>query len=95
MKGGKLTASGTESQVLEKLEDWLRGDIQANIKSYFSRFCQEFVRFENTGKFSKFRPEKVYFVKLIREFVGGILPHFENHIRLALADKESKAAIDA
>jgi hypothetical protein len=54
LKDGKLMAAGTESTpVLEKLEDWLRGDVQATIKGYVNRFCQEFVRFENTGLFCK------------------------------------------
>ncbi|HRH35428.1 MAG TPA: N-6 DNA methylase, partial [Catalimonadaceae bacterium] len=95
LKNGKLIAAGIEhTPVLEKLEDWLRGDVQANIKSYIHRFCLEFIRFEETGKFSKFLPDKVYFVNLIREFVKSILPHFEQHIRTALTDKVKKAAID-
>lgn len=95
LKSGKLVAAGVEhTPVLEKLEDWLRGDVQANIKGYIHRFCQEFIRFEETGKFSKFLPDKVYFVNLIRDFVKNILPHFESHIRLALTDKTKKAAID-
>jgi hypothetical protein len=95
LKNGKLIAAGTEpTPILEKIEDWLSGDKQALIKSYVNRFCNEFVKLEETGKFSKFYPDKIYFVNLLRETVNKLIPLFDLFIKEACFDKNKKALIE-
>ncbi|TAG58849.1 MAG: hypothetical protein EAZ27_01245, partial [Cytophagales bacterium] len=92
---GKLTAAGSESTpILDTIEEWLRGDKQALIKTYIARFCTEFENFSKTGKFTKFDPDKIYFVNLTRATVDKLSPLFNLHIRNACGDIQKKRKID-
>lgn len=66
--------------ILNKIEEWLRGDKQATIKKYIRRICQELTSLNTTGKLTKFIPDKVYFVNLIRDTTEKLLDVFEKFI---------------
>jgi hypothetical protein len=66
--------------ILNKIEEWLRGDKQATIKKYIRRICQELTSLNTTGKLTKFIPDKVYFVNLIRETTEKLLDVFGKFI---------------
>lgn len=95
IKEGKLLASGLEATpILNKIDDWLRGDKQAIIKSYINRFCIEFEKLNATGKFIKFSPDKVFFVNLIRGVVNKLTPLFITFIQNQYGELNKKKKID-
>lgn len=91
----QLTLKDSEAHsILTNIEDWKRGDVQANIKAYISKICDELLTFSERGKFQKFKPEKHFFIRFIREVVENLTPHFEQHIRLFHKQKKSKDIIN-
>lgn len=80
--------------VLNKLEDWLRGDKQAEIKSFINWLCDEIEKLNQTGKLSRFSPEKVFFINLIRETKAKLIPEFEYFIREQSRKGSNKLLID-
>jgi len=67
--------------ILSIIDEWLRGDKQATIKTYIRRICDDLLHFSQSGKPIKFIPDKVFFVNLIRETTQQLLPLFEEHLR--------------
>lgn len=67
--------------VLTNINDWKRGDVQADIKAYIHKICEELLSLSETGKFKKFKPEKHYFINFIRKTVNDLIPVFESFIR--------------
>ncbi len=91
----KVKHIGSEpTNILKKIDDWLRGDVQAVIKAYIKRICTEVVRITEVGKFTKFQPEKVYFVNLLREVTTKLIPEFEKFFKEESRDKKKKAFIN-
>ena len=86
-----LTSEPT--QVMVNINDWLRGDVQAVIKKYINSICEEIVNLNETGKFRKFVPDKVYFVNYIRETVNKLVPQFEKHYSDIAKDKSKRTRI--
>ena len=96
LKDNKLSRITSEpTPVMNDINDWLRGDIQATIKKYISRICEEIVNLNETGKFSKFIPDKVYFVNCIRDAVNQLVPQFEKHYSDIAKDRNKRSRIIA
>jgi len=94
LKENKLTLLTSEpTQVMKDINDWLRGDVQAVIKKYVNSICEEIVNLNETGKFRKFIPDKVYFVNYIRETVNKLVPQFEKHYSDIAKDKAKRTRI--
>ena len=94
LKENKLTLLTSEpTQVMKDINDWLRGDVQAVIKKYVNSICEEIVNLNETGKFRKFIPDKVYFVNYIRETVNKLVPQFEKHYSDIAKDKDKRKRI--
>jgi len=94
LKENKLTLLTSEpTQVMQDINDWLRGDVQAVIKKYVNSICEEIVNLNETGKFRKFVPDKVYFVNYIRETVNKLVPQFEKHYSDIAKDKSKRTRI--
>lgn len=80
---------GTESTpLLKNINEWLRGDKQAIIKAYVQRICDELKNLHETGKFTQFKPEKVYFVNFIKNTVEKLLPIFEDFVTSQYSKKD-------
>ncbi|MDX2194893.1 MAG: N-6 DNA methylase [Cytophagales bacterium] len=95
INNGVATLLGSEpTPVLDNINDWLRGDKQATIKGYINRFCSEFVKLHETGKFTKFNPDKIYFIELIRAIVEQLKPTFINFLNEKLGNPITKAKIN-
>jgi len=73
----KLTENDS---VLSNVNDWLNSNAQVKIKAYISRICDEIDNIDRTGTLSNFKPDKVYFVKFIKNTVDRFLPIFENYV---------------
>jgi hypothetical protein len=67
--------------VLTTIEDWKRGDVQADIKAYIHKICEELLSISEKGKFRKFTPEKHYFINLLRKTTNDLIPIFEKFIK--------------
>jgi hypothetical protein len=80
--------------ILNDINEWLRGDKQAEIKGYIYWLCEEIEKLNNTGKLSRFDPEKVYFINLIRETKNKLIPEFEKFIKDQQRKSGNKAIID-
>jgi len=80
--------------VLTNINDWTRGDIQAHIKAFISRICDELLSFSEKGKFCKFKPDKHYFIRFLRNTVDDLIPLFENFIRNFHKQKKYKQIIN-
>lgn len=76
--------------VMNDLAEWLRGDVQAKIKNYIIIICEEMINLNETGKFRKFIPDKVYFVNYIRETVNKLFPQFEKYYLDLSKDKTKR-----
>ncbi|NQV17343.1 MAG: SAM-dependent DNA methyltransferase [Armatimonadetes bacterium] len=95
IKDNKIELSATETySVLTNIEDWKRGDKQAYIKAFISRICDELLNFSEKGKFRKFKPEKHYFIRFLRNIVDDLIPLFEQFIRVFHKQKEFKSIIN-
>ncbi len=95
IKDNKIELSATETySVLTNIEDWKRGDKQAYIKAFISRICDELLNFSEKGQFRKFKPEKHYFIRFLRNVVEELIPLFEQFIRVFHKQKEYKGIIN-
>ena len=95
IKDNKIKLEDSESHsVLTNIEDWKRGDKQAEIKAFISRICDELLNFSLKGKFRKFKPEKHYFIRFLRNIVDDLIPLFEQFIRVFHKQKEFKNIIN-
>ena len=96
LKDNNLVSHASEpTPVMNDVNDWLRGDVQSFIKKYISSICDEIINLNQTGKFRKFIPDKVYFVNYIRETVNKLVPQFENHYTDLSKDKTKRANFSA
>ncbi|MGA2668020.1 MAG: N-6 DNA methylase [Ignavibacteria bacterium] len=77
-----------DTPALKRIDDWLRGDVQATIKSYISRLCDEIVSLNETGILRNFKPEPVYFVNFIRETINKLIPLFEDFVNSAYGKRD-------
>ena len=80
--------------VLTNINDWKRGDVQADIKAYIHKICEELLSLNETGKFRKFKPEKHYFINFIRKTVNDLIPVFESFIRKEHRKKANRDKIN-
>ncbi|TSA25305.1 SAM-dependent DNA methyltransferase [bacterium] len=95
IKDNKIKLEDSESRsVLTNIEDWKRGDKQAEIKAFISRICDELLNFSEKGKFQKFTPEKHYFIRFLRNIVNDLIPLFEKFIRIYHRNKSYKNIIN-
>lgn len=88
-----LLDSETHS-VLTNINNWKRGDVQADIKAYIHKICGELLTLSETGRFRKFKPEKHYFINFIRKIVNDLIPVFESFIRTEHRKKANKDRIN-
>src|ERR1035437_9775664 len=96
LKKNKLSLLNTEpTPIMINISDWLRGDVQAEIKKYIARICEEIIHLNYTGKFRRFIPDKVYFVNYIRNTVDLLIPQFEKHYSEISKDKTVRTRIIA
>ena len=90
----KIELADTETEdILNKIEDWIQGDYQAKIKAYLQKILDELVNLNETGKFKKFYPDKVYFVNFIRKAVNDLVPKFEKFLKNAARKSSNKQLI--
>jgi type I restriction enzyme M protein len=95
IESNKLTLLDSESNsILTKIDDWLRGDVQAKIKSFIYKICDELLTVSTTKRFTKFKPEKHYFIQFIRDTVSALIPVFENFIKEQYRKRENKDIIN-
>jgi len=95
LKNNKLKLKDSINfSVLTNINDWKRGDVQANIKAFISRICDELLSFSEKGEFRKFKPDKHYFIRFLRNTVEDLIPLFENYIRLFHKQKRYKDLIN-
>lgn len=95
VEGNKLTPLDPETHsVLTNINDWKRGGVQADIKAYIHKICEELLSLSETGRFRKFKPEKHYFINLIRKTVNDLIPTFENFIRKEHRKKVNREKIN-
>ncbi|NQT65766.1 MAG: SAM-dependent DNA methyltransferase [FCB group bacterium] len=95
IKDNKIKLVDSESRpVLTNIEDWKRGDKQADIKAFISKICDELLCFNEKGKFQKFTPEKHYFIRFLRNIVDDLIPAFEKFIRVFHKQKKFKDIIN-
>lgn len=88
LKENKMFLLSSEpTPIMINISDWLRGDKQAEIKKYIARICEEIIHLNQTGKFSRFIPDKVYFVNYLRNTVDLLIPQFEKHYSEISKDK--------
>lgn len=96
LKDNKLTLLTSEqTPVMNDINDWLRGDVQATIKKYINSICEEIIHLNETGKFRKFVPDKVYFVNYIRDTVNKLIPQFEKQYADISKEKNKRSRIIA
>jgi len=96
LKDNKLSLLTSEvTPVMNDVNDWLRGDVQTTIKKYINSICEEIIHLNETGKFKKFVPDKVYFVNYIRGTVDKLVPQFEKHYADISKDKNKRSRIIA
>ncbi len=88
----QLVDSETED-VLNRIDNWIQGDNQAKIKAYLQRILDELINLNETGKFRKFYPDKVYFVNFIRKAVNDLVPKFENFLKDSARKSSNKHLI--
>jgi type I restriction enzyme M protein len=93
--GNELILQDSDScSVLTTIEDWRRGDIQVIIKGYTRKICEELISVSKVGRFSKFKPDKFYFVQFIRNIVNRLIPIYEEYIKIEHRQKEKRDIIN-
>jgi hypothetical protein len=96
LKENKLSFLNSEpTPVLNDISEWLRGDKQSEIIKHVLSICEEIIHLNETGKFRKFIPDKVYFVNYIRKTVDLLIPQFEKHYIEISKDKTKRNRIIA
>ncbi len=81
--------------VMDSLEKWRRGDIQARLKEVITIFLEDFNTLYQKGHLHSFIPDKVFFVSLFRESVDKLSPAFKEYLCEKAKDREIKAVIEA
>ncbi|MCK4653840.1 MAG: N-6 DNA methylase [Candidatus Cloacimonetes bacterium] len=95
IKDNKIKLEDSDSRsVLTNIEDWKRGDKQAEIKAFISRICDELLSFDEKGRFRKFTPEKHYFIRFLRNIVNQLIPIYEQFIKNYHRAKAYKSIIN-
>ncbi len=93
-KDNKLSLVDSETRfILNDIEKWKRGDVQATIKKYLYELCDQLVNLNHKGKLRKYSPDKVFFVNLFRQTADKLFPQFEKFIKDAHRDDDTKKAI--
>lgn len=94
VKGSKLELILSDpNPVLKTIDEWVRRDKQADIKTIIHRFCNDLEILLESGKTHVFRPEKIYFVQLIRKYVEQLIPKFESFIQQEYRKTKNKSII--
>ncbi len=88
----ELVGTDTES-TLNRIDDWVRGDIQAKIKAYIGKVFDELLSLNESGKLQNFYPDKIYFINFIRKAVQSIVPKFEKFLRDSARKSKNKFLI--
>ncbi len=88
----ELVGTDTES-TLNKIDDWVRGDVQAKIKAYIGKVFDELLSLNESGKLQKFYPDKIYFINFIRKAVQSIVPKYEKYLRDSARKSNNKFLI--
>lgn len=88
----ELVGTDTES-TLNKIDDWVRGDVQAKIKAYIGKVFDELLNLNESGKLQKFYPDKIYFINFIRKAVQSIVPKYEKFLRDSARKSNNKNLI--
>lgn len=95
VENNTLTPLDTETHnVLTDINDWKRGDVQADIKAYIHRICEELLSISEKGRFRKFTPEKHYFINFIRKTVNDLILIFDKFIKHEHRKKANKDRIN-
>jgi hypothetical protein len=95
VENNTLTPLDTETHgVLTNINDWKRGDVQADIKAYIHKICEELLSISEKGRFRKFTPEKHYFINFIRKTVNDLIPIFDKFIKHEHRKKANKDRIN-
>lgn len=81
--------------VLQHIDEFLRGDKKALIRSYLARIVDELSQLHAVGKFHKFQPDKVYFIRFVRDIKERLTPRFEAFIRQNSRDRHKREKINA
>jgi len=90
----KIEPKGTDSEnILNKIDDWLRGDYKAKIKAYLNRILDEIVNINEVGKLRKYAPDKIYFINCVRNYVQILVPKYEKFLREAARKTNNKLLI--
>jgi hypothetical protein len=90
----QLEFLGTESEpVLNDINEWIKTDLQAIIKTYLGRLLDEILAVNDTGKLKRFIPDKIHFVNFIRETVNEIVPDYTEYLIDVSMDKKSKRIV--
>ena len=94
IENNDISLLDTQAQpILSDIEDWRRGDIQAQIKTYIRLICEEVQHLTSKGRFSKFKPEKHYFIRFLRDTVNQLIPVFEQFIKTEYRKSSNKELI--
>lgn len=85
---------GTDTEpTLNKIDDWVRGDVQAKIKAYLGKVFDEVLSLNECGKLQQFYPDKIYFINFIRKAVQSIVPKYEKFLRDSARKSNNKNLI--
>ena len=95
IENNKLIIQDTDScSILTNIEDWRRGDVQVQIKVYIRKICEELLTISQVGRFTKFKPDKFYFVQFLRGIVNNLIPVYESFIKNEHRKKENRDIIN-
>jgi hypothetical protein len=95
VENNKLIIQDTDScSILTNIDDWLRGDVQVQIKVYIRKICEELLTISQVGRFTKFKPDKFYFVHFLRGIVNKLIPVYELFIKDEHRKKENRDVIN-
>lgn len=93
-ENNKINKVDSQSRyILDNIEKWKRGDVQATIKQYLHEVCDQLVNLNEKGKLRQFTPDKVYFVNLFRQTADKLFPKFEKFIIDAHRSDDTKKVI--
>ncbi len=95
VEGNKSTPLDSETHnILTKIDDWKKGNVQADIKAHIHKICDELLSLDKTGRFRKFKPEKHYFINFIRKTVNDLIPILETFIKSEHRKKANRDEIN-
>jgi len=81
--------------ILRNLEDWKRRDIQIKIMRAFDGFLMDLQSLYQHGILKKLPPDKLIFIKILRESVEKLSPMLTEHIKLKTKDKKIKQEVES